>query len=410
MANQSVTIPAQTISRQLALQIMVATLSRLVLNTSRRFIYPFAPALGRGLGVPVQAINSLIAINQATGVLSPFFGPLSDRWGYRVMMLAGLSMLAVGLIAGGVLPFYAVILVALFLAGLGKSIFDPALQAYVGERVPYQRRGFVIGIVEFAWAGSSLVGLPLIGILIDTMGWQAPFFVLGGLTVLCTIGLALVMPGDNGRQVTPRARKGLAEIWRGVSQSPAALWGLAFGFWISLANDNLYVVLGLWLESFGLSLTGVGLAASIIGVGELFGEALTAFWADRIGLSRALIIGLILTALSYLLLPFLSLNLTLALASLFLVFLFFEFSIVTSLSLYTEVLPEARATMMSSFIAALGAGRVVGALLGGWVWSSGGLAATALFSAVATGLSLLCLWQSMRARAGHIKHRHSTLE
>ena len=71
----------------------VATLFRLVLNTARRFAYPFAPALSRGLGVPLTAITSIIAINQSTAVLGMFFGPLADRLGYRLLMLAGLHMI-----------------------------------------------------------------------------------------------------------------------------------------------------------------------------------------------------------------------------------------------------------------------------------------------------------------------------
>jgi hypothetical protein len=64
-------------ARKLAFQLGVATLARLVVNTSRRFAYPFASALSRGLGVPLAAITSLIAVNQATGVLSPSLA----RWG-----------------------------------------------------------------------------------------------------------------------------------------------------------------------------------------------------------------------------------------------------------------------------------------------------------------------------------------
>jgi len=167
------------LGHKITLQLGVATLARLILNTSRRFAYPFASALSRGLGVPLVAITSLIAVNQVTGVLSPVFGPLGDRWGYRVMMLAGLAMLTGGMLAGGLLPTYGVVLLALFLAGLGKSVFDPALHAYVGQRVPYQRRGLAIGMLEFAWAGSALVGLPLVGLLIERMGWRAPFFCAG---------------------------------------------------------------------------------------------------------------------------------------------------------------------------------------------------------------------------------------
>jgi len=33
----------------------------------------------------------------------------------------------------------------------------------------------VVGLVEFSWAGSTLVGIPLIAIIIDRLDWRAPF-------------------------------------------------------------------------------------------------------------------------------------------------------------------------------------------------------------------------------------------
>lgn len=107
--------------------------SRIVLNTARRFAYPFAPALSRGLDVPLTAVTAAIGINQATGILGMIFGPISDRLGYRLMMLVGMSLLVIGMFAAGLLPMYATILAALFLAGLAKNIFDAAgLGRFIG--------------------------------------------------------------------------------------------------------------------------------------------------------------------------------------------------------------------------------------------------------------------------------------
>jgi predicted MFS family arabinose efflux permease len=381
-------------TRKLALQLGVATLGRLLINTSRRFAYPFASALSRGLGVPLAAITSLIAVNQVTGVLSPFFGPLADRWGYRVMMLAGLTMLAGGMLAGGLLPTYGMVLLALFLAGLCKSIFDPALHAYVGERVPYQRRGLAIGMLEFAWAGSALVGLPLAGLLIERLGWRAPFFALGGLGLLILVALAILIPDDGHQQRHTENVPGFREAWRQLSRERAVLGALGFGLLISAANDNLFVVYGLWLEStFGLSVAVLGAATTVIGLAELLGEGLTASIADRLGLKRAIVVGSILSALSYILLPLVGRTLPLALIGLFVTFLTFEFTIVTAISLFTEILPAARATMMSSSVAAFSMGRVMGALVGGTVWLVGGMLATGFVSAVVSGLALaLLVW------------------
>jgi predicted MFS family arabinose efflux permease len=384
-------------ARKLTLQLSVATVARLAINTSRRFAYPFASALSRGLGVPLPAITSLIAVNQVTGVLSVVFGPLADRWGYRVMMLAGLTMLTAGMLAGGLLPVYGVVLVALFLAGLCKSIFDPALLAYVGQRVPFQRRGLAIGMLEFAWAGSALVGLPLVGLLMEQIGWRAPFLVLGGLGLLSLVALAILIPSDSHRQRSTEGLSGFREAWRRLSRERAALGALGFGLLMSAANDNLFVVYGIWLESaFGLSVAVLGAATTVIGLAELLGEGLTASIADRLGLKRATIAGLILSALSYIMLPLMGRTLSSALIGLFVTFLTFEFTIVTAVSLFTEILPAARATMMSSSVAAFSMGRVMGALIGGPVWLAGGMLATGFVSAVVSGLALVMLLWGLR--------------
>lgn len=390
----------------LAMKISAATLSRLCLNTARRFPYPFAPALSRGLGVPLTAVTSLIAVNQATGLLGLFFGPFGDRFGYRIMMTAGLGMLVTGMFAGALFPFYGVILIALLMAGMAKSLFDPALQAYVGKRVPFHRRGLVIGVLETSWAGSALIGIPLMGLLIDAVDWRAPFFVLGALGLVGLVSLRILLPAE----VEPRAHSTrVSSIWKAwgrLVQERRSLGVMGFAFFVSVANDNLFVVYGVWLEkSFGLSIVGIGLGAVVIGAAELLGEALTATIADRLGLKRSVTVGLILSGISYAVLPFLESSLSHSLGGLFFVFLSLEFSIVTCLSLCTEVLPTYRATMMSGFIAAAGLGRVIGALIGGPFWLLGGLWFVSLVSTILTGLalfSLICGLWGWRQQDGYL--------
>ena len=376
-----------------------ATLCRLVLNTARRFAYPFAPALSRGLGVHLTAVTSLIAINQATGIIGIFSGPLADHFGYRLMMIAGLVMLVVGMLAGGFLPFYGVILVTFFLAGLAKTVFDPALQAYVGERVPFQKRGLVIGLLEFSWAGSTLVGIPGIALLIDRLGWRAPFFVLGGLGVFSILTFVILIPRDRRKADAHHNSPNMLSSLRQLIQQRAPLGTLGFAFFFSIANDNLFVVYGAWLEeSFSMSIVALGVGTSIIGAAELLGESLTASFGDRLGLKRSIIIGIILSMLCYVILPFLSQTLSRAFMSLFALFLIFEFTIVSSLSLSTELLPLSRATMMSGFFAASGLGRVIGSLIGSHIWLAGGILATGLVSGVICGVALLSFVWGLRGQ------------
>ena len=397
MPKETASDKASTSVSRLTLSIVVTTLCRLVLNTARRFVYPFAPALSRGLEVPLTAITSLIAVNQATAVLGLFFGPIADRLGYRLMMLTGMTLLVAGMFAGGLFPFYGVILIALFLAGLGKSMFDPALQAYVSERVPFHRRGLAIGFLEFSWAGSTLLGIPLIAVLIDRMGWRAPFFVMGGLGILGFLALSILVEKTAQKKAPGPSLPVFRGAWRQLLRERAALGALSYSFWISVANDNLFVVYGAWLEKqFGLSIVALGLGTAVIGIAELAGESFTAALADRLGLKRALIGGLAACLICYGILPLLGQTLGMALTGLFFLFLTFEFTIVTGLSLFTELVPASRATMMASYLASGGLGRVVGALIGGPIWLAGGIYATALVSAAISGLALISLIWGLR--------------
>ena len=383
--------------RRLVVELAASALARFVLNTARRFAYPFGPALARGLDVPLTRITSLVALNQGAGLLSPLLGPLADRWGPRVMMLIGLACLACGMLAAAVLPLYATVLLALLLAGLGRSCFDPALQAYVGARVAWERRAFAVGLIEFAWAGSSLIGIPTVGWLIGSFGWRSPFLVLGSLALSSLVLLAILLPRvpvspDAARRSVP-ARQG----WRLLVRRRAALGGLGYSFCFAMANDFLFVIYGAWLElDFRLPLAALGSATIVIGVAELIAESLTAFLSDRVGLARAVTSGVALTVAAYLLLPVVARTLPLALAALFLVFIAFEFTVVSAAGLFTELLPDARGAMIGAVGATGSTGRMAGALLGGYVWLWGGLAATGWVAAVLSILALLSLRWGLR--------------
>lgn len=388
---------SQEPTARLALNVGLAVSCKFILNTTRRFVYPFAPVLSRGLGVPLTAITSLIALNWAAGTLAIFLGPAADRFGYRLMMISGMVLLAVGLLVSGLLPLYAVVLVALFLAALGKAVFDPSAQAYVSEQVPYRRRGLAIGILEYSWAGSALLGIPALALIIDRFGWRSPFFVMGVLALLGIAALVLLIPPVQRDLAGSTSRIDLKSAWQELLREKSARGALAFIFLVGAANDALFVVYGAWLEdSFGLSIVALGLGTSTIGLAELLGETMTAALADRIGLKRSVMTGLTSCIIFYVLMPLVSQTIPLAFVSLFLIFVTFEFVVVTSVSMATELLPQARATMMATYMAAAGLGRVAGALIGGPVWLVGGIFATGIAAALISTLALACLWWGNR--------------
>lgn len=380
------------ISNQFSTLIAATTFSKLLFNTSRRLIYPFAPELARGLNVDLSAITSVIAVNQATGLLGPVGASFSDRYGYRLFMLLSLAMLTIGTFSLGLIPIYSVLVICFFLTGLAKSIFDTSLQAYIAGCVPFEKRGKIIGITELAWAGSTLVAIPLSGIVIERFSWQTPFFIISGLGLTCFLMLLVLMP-KTGRTDTDHTEHpaSMRSNWKKILKNRQVLSMLGFAFFVSLANDNLFVIYGAWLEqSYHLSIAAIGFGTILIGAAELLGEGCTALFSDRIGLRLSIFIGTLLSSIAYLVLPLLDTGLAFVLGGLFMVFFTFEFSMVTSMSLATEMVPELRASTMSAFFAIAGVGRVVGAFTGGLLWTGSGIVSISLVSGGCMLLSLAC--------------------
>ena len=369
--------------------VILFTAARVVLNTAYRMVYPFLPALARGLGVNVSAIQWLIRVRSGAGLIAPLAGSMADIWGRKAMMLLGLGLYTGGISIAIFWPTYPGLFAAIMLAGIGKFIFDPVTQTYVGDRVDYARRGLVMSIVEFGWSASFIVGVPLVGWLIGRAGWRAPYPWLTLLGLASFIWLWRALPNDRPQAAATRTR--VLQSVGTVLARPAALAGLGVGLLISLANESLQIVYGQWMEgNFGLTIEALGATTIVLGVAELTAEGLVAALVDRIGKRRAVGLGAILNIVACLVLPFTRVSLIAALVGYFAFFITFEFTLVSSLPLLSELAPQTRATLMSVNFAAIALGRVLGSIIGPGLFPFG-LLAVGVSAAVADALALFLL-------------------
>jgi predicted MFS family arabinose efflux permease len=366
-------------------QLGAFTLTRTVFNTSFRMIYPFLPVFARGLGVDISTMALAVTARSTVGLASPALGSIADLRGRKWTMLAALLLFTLGMAVIAIWPSFPVLVVGLVLSTIAKILFDPAMQAYLGDRVHYARRGLVIAVTEFGWSGAFLVGVPIVGWVIQAKGWAAPFPWLAALGLAAAVLLWVVLPPDLPAPGGPPA---WLSGFRTVIRNGPALAGLIFGAVASLANEVVNIVFGVWLEdSFGLQVVALGAASAVIGLAEFGGEGLVAGLSDRLGKRRAVALGAGLNALACIALPLLGRDLPTALAGLFFFYLTFEFTLVSAIPLMTELAPSARGILMGSNVGGQAAGRAVGAFVGPALFRSGLMAN----SGVAAALDLLAL-------------------
>jgi predicted MFS family arabinose efflux permease len=333
-----------------------------------RMVYPFMVVFARGLGVDVSVVATAVAARSALGLAAPLLGSSADRSGRKRGMLTGLVVFVAGTLLVVFRPTLPAFVAALLLSGAGKMMFDPAMQAYLGDIVGYRQRGLAIAVTEMGWSTAFLLGVPAVGWIIARRGWPAAFPWIAAAGVIVALALWRILPADGDR---PSATTSLGEGFRRIVSHRAALAGLAMSLILSAANESVNIVFGVWLESaFALQVAALGAAAAVIGLAEVSGESLVALIADRVGKRRAVAGGILMNCIACLLLPRISTSSAGALVALFFFYLSFEFTVVSSIPLMTELVPAARATLMSGNIAAFSAGRAAGAAVGIAVFTS----------------------------------------
>jgi predicted MFS family arabinose efflux permease len=324
-------------------------------------IYPFISIFARGLGVDIGVVSGLIANRAIVGSFTPFIIPFIEQRGRKFGMLLGLSCF---IVAMGLVSFFPTVTslgIALVLSMLGKAFFDPSLTAHIADQTPYSERGSAIAILEFAWSFAFILGVPAVGWLIARSGWASPFFAFTLMGVAAFLYVAFTLKSST-KLNTPEG--GVFANIKTVFTSPVSLVAISIGLLVSAANELVNVTFGIWLEdSFQLKIAALGAASAIIGLSELGGEGLVFGFVDRLGKVRASGVGVIANCLAAILLPIIGRTQTGALIGLFLFYITFEFTIVSIIPLITEVMPNARVTMLSFAGAGHSIGRGVGALL-----------------------------------------------
>jgi MFS family permease len=130
----------------------------------------------------IGLVAGLYPLIWASGQL--IFGPLSDRLGRQVFILAGVALQGVGLIVMGSSLQLTIALLAAFLLGLGTSMAYPTLIAQVADKAPLAERASALGLYRFFRDGGYVLGAGLASLSILN---------LSGVLIVAGIGFGLVV-------------------------------------------------------------------------------------------------------------------------------------------------------------------------------------------------------------------------
>lgn len=367
------------------------TVARLTANSGYRFAPPFLAIMASDLDVSLATLGLVLAISELAGLAGPAIGRLADRLDRRRALVGGLLGVALAAAIAGAGGHPAVLAVALLALGWCKILFDVSLVGWLSDRVPYGRRARVIGLTETSWALAMLVGVPVMGLVTAAASWRWGY----ATGAAAMVALAVVI----ARRVRPDTHHdSRSEVHHHEGRTRARLSATGWLLVVSLgammaATQTVTVTFGSWLEDrhgFGaIALAGVVLA---MGVVELGASLSVARFTDRWGKAKSVLWGTTIMIPATVVLAIGGGVLPVGVLALLVFIAGFEFAMVASISLSTELVPGRPAAGFGIMIGAGTLGRVVASLVATLLYEQAGMwlptiTATVMVVATVAGIS-----------------------
>jgi MFS transporter, DHA1 family, multidrug resistance protein len=260
---------------------------------------PALPTLTRSFATSperVQLTLSFFIFGYGGGQL--FYGPLSDRFGRRPMLLAGLAVYTLSGFACAWAPSIEVLVAARLVQGLGGCVGPILGRAIVRDHYSGVHAAQMLSYVTLVFALAPMVAPLLGGALLDLFGWPSIFFAFGvfGLLLLIVTWFAfaesLAVPDARALELTRLIAKGRRFFSNRQCVGYMLINSFIFAGLFAYISGSPFVFIGI----YGVPAGRFGLYFALSALGIVLGALVNGRLIRRRPPERVLRVGLCLLA------------------------------------------------------------------------------------------------------------------
>lgn len=239
----------------------------------------------------VQLTLSVFLIGFAVSQL--IYGPLSDRYGRRPVLLGALIIYLAATVACGLAASIEWLIGARFVQALGACAGPVVGRAVVRDVFGRDRSARVLSYMALAMALAPAIG-PIIGGYLETgFGWRANFVALGIFGIIALAGIWILLPETNSAPNMSATRPGkLLSNYLFLARDPlymgyVFLSTFSYAGIFSFISGSAFVL----INTMGLSPSNYGLCFAAVVVGYMIGTYASGRFTRYFGINRMILIG-----------------------------------------------------------------------------------------------------------------------
>ena len=241
------------------------------------------PFLIDDLGLNRSQIGILASVaSLASALLAPPLGRIVDRYVGRGLISVVFVVVAVGLFSVAAAPSFPWLVAAVFVAGAGMALANPATNRLIAAHGDPQRRGLLVGLKQSGvQVGATLAGVTLPAVA-TVLGWRGAIAIVALFAVLAAATGWLAVPRSFAPGAEPSA-KGTPGAAPDTSEREIH-WLAVFTFFMAAGTATLVSYLPLYsFDEVGYSAVVAGLVGATLAFVGIAARIGWARFADRIG-------------------------------------------------------------------------------------------------------------------------------
>lgn len=261
-------------------------------------IIPVMPSYLEQFGVGGQALGFLIAgFSLAQFLFSPIAGDLSDRYGRKPFIVAGLLIYAAAQAMFGLADAVWVLFICRFLGGFGAALIAPPIMAYVADITTYEERGKGMGMLGAAMSLGFMVG-PGFGGFLANINLTFPFFLAAVISFIAAVITFFVLPNVKPTPSTTKRENLAKQLIRSFKTEYFVLLIIIFTFSFGIANFQ--ATLSIFLDhKFDYTPTDIAIILTVGGfIGVLLQIFIVAKLFKRFGELKVILVNLLVAAIT----------------------------------------------------------------------------------------------------------------